>query len=670
MLGIGGKIVLLLCIVGSVGLFLHAAMLRYRLLRLGKSEPRLDRIGFRLQKFIANVLFQRSVLERPLPGLMHALVFWGFLVFLLATMNHVGEAFSKGFSIFFGAPIGDYYWGLVDLFSVLVLIGILALAFRRYVLKPECLTFPSRESAVIIVLISGLMISYVLAEALRMVPGTTESDRFRFVGAFVAQGFRPLNLSEGARHAGFMTFWWIHILAILFFLAYIPRSKHLHLLACPFNEFLLSLRPKGELTTLNLEDEAAESFGVSKINEFTWKDLLDFYACIECGRCQDNCPAHLSEKPLSPKLLIQDLKKHLLAVGPTLMQKRGDVAADTQPAEPEAPTIPGSVISDDTLWACTSCRACVEHCPLCIEPLGKIVDMRRYLVLVESRFPPEAVTVFKNMETNSNPWGIGWSQRGDWAKELGVKKLSENPNAELLFWVGCSGAFDDRNKKVSVAFVKILQTAGVNFAILGEEEKCCGDSARRLGNEYLFQMLAQENVETLNRYKVKKIVTTCPHGFNTLKNEYPRFGGNYSVVHHTQLIMELIRTGRLKLKNGSSSLVTYHDSCYLGRYNDVYDEPRDVLKAAGFAITRLVRERRSSFCCGAGGGRMWLEEKLGKRISEMRTKEIIEKGAKTVATACPFCLTMIEDGLKEMNKTDAVQTKDLAELVAERLSTS
>ena len=670
MLGIGGKIFLLLCMVASIWLFLRAVVFRYRLLRLGKSEPRLDRIGRRLLNFSLNVFFQKSVFERPLPGLMHALVFWGFLAFLLATINHVGEGLSEGFSIFFGARIGDYYWGLVELFALLVLIGILALAFRRYVLKPDCLTLPSTESAVIIVLITSLMATYLLGEAFRMAIEATEADRFRFAGAVLARGLARTGFSESVLNVGFVACWWIHILAILFFLVYIPNSKHMHLLACPFNEFFVSLSPKGGLTTLDLEDETAESFGVAKINEFTWKDLLDLYSCIECGRCQDNCPAHLTDKPLSPKDVIVDLKHHLLEVGPRLLQKPGEVSAETQQAEEAVPTVPGNVISGDTLWACTTCRACVEHCPICIEQMPKIVDMRRYLVLMESSFPPEAVTVFKNMETNSNPWGIGWAERGNWAKELGVKKIGENPDAEILLWVGCSGAFDERNKKVSTALVRIMNAAGIHFAILGEEEKCCGDSARRLGNEYLFQMLAQENVETLNKYKVKRIVATCPHGFNTLKNEYPRFGGNYEVVHHTQLIMQLIRAGRIKLKNGSSGALAYHDSCYLGRYNDIYDEPREALRTAGFNIAPLERQYRSSLCCGAGGGRMWLEETIGTRINEVRTKELAEQGVGLIATACPFCLTMIEDGLKELNKAESVRTRDLAEIVAEQLLVS
>jgi len=667
MLGIGGKIFLLLCIATSVGLFARAVIFRLRLLKLGRSEPRLDRIGERLRNFVLNVCFQKSLFERPFPGLMHALVFWGFAAFLLATITHVGEGFMEGFSIFFGARIGLYYWGFVDVFGVLVLIGILSLGFRRYVLRPDCLTLPSTESAVIIALITTLMVTYLLGEGFRMAIETLPADQFRFAGAFMAKGLARTGLSESGLNAGFLVCWWIHILAILFFLVYIPQSKHTHLLACPFNEFFLSLKPRGELTTLDLEDEEAESFGVAKIDEFTWKDLLDLYSCIECGRCQDNCPAHLSEKPLTPKGLIVDLQHHLLEVGPRLLKKAGEGSADAQEADDESLTVPSNVISDDTLWACTTCGACVEHCPICIEQMPKIIDMRRYLVLMESSFPSEAVAVFKNMETNSNPWGIGWAERADWAKELDVKKISDNPEAEILFWVGCSGAFDERNKKVSEALVKILKAAGVNFAILGEEEKCCGDSARRMGNEYLFQMMAQENVETLNKYNVKKIVATCPHGFNTLKNEYPRFGGNYEVVHHSQLIMDLIQSGKIKLKNGSSGALAYHDSCYLGRYNGVYDEPREALKAAGFDITPLERQYRTSLCCGAGGGRMWLEETIGTRVNEMRTQEIVDKGVELIGTACPFCLTMIEDGVKELDKAETVQTRDLAEIVADRL---
>jgi Fe-S oxidoreductase len=667
-LNTAGKITLALCILVSVGLVLKTIVLRYRLLRLGKSKPPLDQIGLRLRNFVTKVLFQKSVLERPLPGLMHALVFWGLLVFVIAAVNRVGEGFSAGFSIFFGARFGDYYWGLVDLFGVLVLIGILALGFRRYVLRPDCLKPSSTEFAAIIVLITALVFTYMLGEAFRMALDTTDADRFRFAGAFIARVLTRLELSDAALRAGYMVCWWTPILAVLFFTFHVPSSKHMHLIACPFNEFFASLKPKGELATLDLEDETAESFGVAKINEFTWKDLLDLHSCVECGRCQDNCPAHLSDKPLSPKLLIRDLKHHLLEVGPRLLQEPAGAASDAEQTEGAAPIMPGEVISDDTLWACTTCFACVEHCPIAIEQMSKIVDMRRYLVLMESRFPQEAVTVFKNIEANSNPWGIGWAQRADWAKELGLKKICENPDAELLFWVGCSGAFDERSKKVSAALVKILRAAGVDFAILGEEEKCCGDSARRLGNEYLYQILARENVETLNKYNVRNIVTTCPHGFNTLKNEYPKFGGNYEVVHHTQLITELIRNGRVKLTNGSSDCLVYHDSCYLGRYNDIYEEPREALKAVGYNITPLERQHRTSFCCGAGGGRMWLEENLGKRINEMRSQEIAETDVGLVATACPFCLTMIEDGMKELGKAETVCTKDIAEIVAERLA--
>jgi Fe-S oxidoreductase len=651
-LNIWGKSALVLCILVSVGLFLKAIVLRYRLLRLGKSEPRIDNIGLRLRNFVTQVFFQKSVLERPLPGLMHVFLFWGLLVFLIPAVNHAGEGFSDGFSIFFGARFGGYYWGLVDLSGVLVLLGILALAFRRYVLRPDCLTLTSTEFAMIIVLIVTLVSTYLLCQGFRMALETTDADRFRFVGAFIARGLTRLELSDAALRTGYMVFWWTPVVAVLLFMFHVPGSRHMHLIACPFNEFFVSLTPKGELATPDLEDEMAESFGVAKINEFTWKDLLDLFSCVECGRCQDHCPAHLSDKPLSPKLLIHDLKDHLFEVGPRLLQEPAGGASNAEQTEGAAPTMPGKVISDDTLWACTSCFACVEHCPIAIEQMPKIVDMRRYLVLMESRFPKEAVTVFKNIETNSNPWGIGWAQRPDWAKELGLKKISENPDAELLFWVGCSGAFDERNKKVSAALVEILRAAGIDFAILGEEEKCCGDSARRLGNEYLFQILAQENVETLNKYNVRKIVATCPHGFNTLKNEYPKFGGNYEVVHHTQLIAELIRNGRVKLKSGPSGSLVYHDSCYLGRYNDIYDEPREALKTVGYNMAPLERQYRTSFCCGAGGGRMWLEENLGKRINEMRSEEIAETDAGLVATACPFCLTMIEDGMKELGKAD------------------
>jgi Fe-S oxidoreductase len=441
-------------------------------------------------------------------------------------------------------------------------------------------------------------------------------------------------------------------------IALLGYTKLLHIITSGANQYFRSFAPKGELKPIP-DIENTETFGVGKIEEFTWKQLLDGEACTRCGRCQERCPAYLSEKPLNPKKLTLDLKEHLYEMKPYLLSN--------SKSEKERKPLIGGAILEDEIWSCTTCRACMEECPVFIEHIDKIVEMRRNLVLMQSIFPNEVKLVFKNMETNYNPWGIGFSQRADWAKEQNVKIRAEE-KGEYLFWVGCSGSFDDRNKKVSKAIVKILQAAKVDFAILGEEETCCGDSARRIGNEYLAQILMQGNIEIFKNYEVKKIITMCPHCYNTFKNEYHQFNGNYEVYHHTEFIFNLIKTGKLSLKNGQSLNLTYHDSCYLGRYNNIYSEPREVLKSLGkIEFKELDWKKERSFCCGAGGGRMWMEESLGKRINQMRVEQIVEKNVNTVATACPYCLTMLEDGVKEKGQTEKISVFDLAELVEKSL---
>ena len=437
-----------------------------------------------------------------------------------------------------------------------------------------------------------------------------------------------------------------------------------------------SLKPKGVLKNLDLEDEEAESFGISKIEEFSWKHLMDLDSCTRCGRCQDFCPAFSTEKPLSPKELINDLKNHMHLRAPQLLNTK----TKGKTAE-ESPSIIGEVIKEDVLWTCTTCRSCMEHCPVYIEHVEKIVEMRRYQVLMESKFPQELNSFFRNMEANSNPWGIGFASRGEWAEDQGIKLLKDFPEAEYLFWVGCSGSFDDEGKKIAKALTTILKKAGVSFAILGTEEKCCGDQARRLGNEYLFQTQAAENIETFAKYKVKKIITICPHGYNTLKHEYPRLLDvlpslsseikdkikRIEVFHHVQLIHKLLKEGKLRLKTKLDIPITYHDSCYLGRYNGIYKEPREILsRLTSLELVELYNNYEFSFCCGAGGGLMWTEESLGTRINHKRTDEIIGAHAEIAATSCPFCLTMLQDGIKDKEKTE-IKVKDIAQLVVELL---
>ena len=459
-------------------------------------------------------------------------------------------------------------------------------------------------------------------------------------------------------------FWRIHFFLVLGLIAYLPYSKLFHIVSSTLNIFLRSTGSKGELATIT-DFETAETFGVTTINEFTWKQLLDLDACTRCGRCQDQCPAYLSEKPLTPKKIIQDLKDHLQKEGKVLLGGN-----DKEGRENSLTPIIGNAVTADELWACTSCMACMEQCPVFVEQIPKVVDLRRYLVMMESSFPSEVAGVFKNMEVNSNPWGVGWASRGDWAKALGVKVLSdaEEKEIDILYYVGCSGSFDDRSKKVTVSFVKVLQAAGINFGVLGAEEKCCGDSARRIGNEYLFQTLAQENIECMKKYGVKKIVTTCPHGYNIIKNEYPQFGGDFEVYHHSEFIASLIRERKIKLKHSIDHTITYHDSCYLGRYNAIYSEPREIIRnIPGTKVVEMEPSFERSFCCGAGGGRMWMEEHLGKRINHLCFEYALTIGATIIGSACPFCLTMLEDATKDKEMEGSVKVRDLAELVLEAM---
>jgi Fe-S oxidoreductase len=433
-------------------------------------------------------------------------------------------------------------------------------------------------------------------------------------------------------------------------------------MAAPFNVFFAPQTPKGHFPTADLEN--AESFGIGSITEFSWKDLFDLYNCTECGRCTSGCPANVSGKELDPKWLILNLRDHLLEGGPRLLGKSGNGGRE---APHDVPMV-GGVIHDNVLWACTTCRWCVDACPVFIEHVPKIVDMRRWLVLTESRFPAELQPTFRNLETNGNPWQMSWQTRTDWAKDLGIKVMSDVNAAEYLYWVGCYGCFDERNKKVARAFVKLLQAAGVDFAILGNEEKCTGEPARRLGHEYLYQTLAQGNIETLKRYQFQTIVTACPHCFNTIRSEYPDFDGRFKVIHHSQLLDELVASGRLRVKRERAERITYHDACNLGRYNDVYEEPRRVLASTSRgALLEMSLNRSKGFCCGGGGGRAWMEENEGRRVSQVRVEQAMEVKPDILASACPFCLTMFEDGVKSKEVGDKIKTKDIAELLAESL---
>ena len=451
---------------------------------------------------------------------------------------------------------------------------------------------------------------------------------------------------------------------------YITYSKLLHIISSALSIFFRNLNPPAALRPIENMEEA-ETFGVSRLEDFTWVDLMHLDACTRCGRCQEQCPATFTDKPLNPKKVIQDLKGLMEEKGKGVIARMRtwgvEEDADASPASEEPPMI-GERVLEDEIWSCTTCGACVEQCPVFIEPYPKLIDMRRYLTLMESRFPPEVQTAMRNMENNSNPWGIGSATRGEWAADLDVKTLAEDPDVEYLLYVGCSGSFDDLNKKVSAAVTKILQTAGVRFGILGAEEGCCGDSARRLGNEYLFQIMAQQNIEVMKGYNVKKIITLCPHGYNTLKNEYPKLGGDFEVYHYTEIVANLIAQRRMTFTKKLNLKIAYHDSCYLGRHNEIYDPPRQILRALpGVKVVEMKRSREKGFCCGAGGGRMWMEEHLGTRINHARLEDVVACNPQLVGTACPFCYTMLADGIKEKELEKKYRAADIAELVLEAM---
>ena len=684
-------VILFLAAVGVFGVVAHKL---YKILMLGTKEDRFDRINDRIKDVLIFVLGQRRVVQEP-SGWGHFIIFWGFIFITIGTI----EGFIKGVwpnftyrTILDPLFLGWVYMPLnlvIDLISLGVLVALGIGLFRRYIIKPVRLESDDPhakvEATIIIALIFVLVVFMFLARGTEINIALYEQDHVEGFKAPISPAvWAPVSLlvakmlggteltavEFGRQQVFYGLFWWIHNLIILVFLIYIPFSKHLHLLGAIPNVFFKSYRPKGELTSMDLEDENLETYGINQVEQFTWKQLLDEYACTECGRCQENCPAFLTQKALSPSQLIHHLKLHLKEKGQVLISEKDEESLTDEEKAVLEKSLIGDIVKEAEIWDCTTCRACQENCPVFIEHIQKIVDMRRYLVLTESRFPSEAQAVFRNMETNYNPWSMGYSSRGDWAKSLEVPTMAEAGEADILFWVGCAGSFDDRAQKISTALVKILKAAEISFAILGEEEMCCGETARRMGNEYLAQTLMQGNVEVLGNYKFKKILTFCPHCYNTLKNEYAQFEGNYEVVHHTEFLNDLLQAGKLPMPKGlnGNGKVTYHDSCYLGRYNDIYEQPRKLLEAIpGANVVEMDRILRKSFCCGAGGGRMWLEEDTGERINEKRTESVLKTGAGTVGVACPYCLTMFEDGVKAKGEEENIQIMDIAELIAKDL---
>lgn len=631
---------------------------RFRLWRTGLQDDRTDRMGFRLKNLIIEGIAHRSILRDPYPGILHLLLFLGFL-FPLFIIFVVQFAFTLPHSLSNAASL------LLDIIGFAGVVAILLILYRRYVTRPPRLSNTPEDLTPLLLLLSIFLTGFIV-ESLRLSVIGMDKHEWAPIGNAIASLWTSSGMGDSAKGILSSVLFRIHFFLVLAAIAYIPFSKLFHLISSPLNILYRSLEPKGALSHLDLEDEDAESFGINTIEEFSWKHLMDLDACTQCGRCQDHCPAHLTDKPLSPKVLIKSLKDHLYSTVPQRLREKAR-SKDTR----ELPRLVGEVISEDVLWACTTCRSCMEHCPVYVEHVDKIVDMRRYVVLMESQFPEELMTAFRGLEKNSNPWGLGLDTRADWVGEMNVPILSEvgGRAIDYLFFVGCIRSYDDRNKKVTLAMIKILNHLNVNFAILGMEEGCCGDPARRVGNEYLYQILAQSNIETFKKYSFKKILTTCPHCYNTLKHEYPQLGFSTEVLHHTTFLLEFLKKGQLELTPSQGRKITYHDPCYLGRYSDLFEPPREILRSLPSTVIReMKRNRADSLCCGAGGGWMWMDEKIGKRINIERLEDALATQCDGVATACPFCVTMFNDAIKDKEVEENFRIWDIAELVADSIA--
>lgn len=632
-------------------------------LRIGKPDDRFDRPGWRLGNVASIAFGQTKLLREPFAGLLHFCIFWGFVILLSAVLESIIEGLVPGGSLAFLGPLHPPLMFLQDLVGALVVIAVVVSVVRRLAAPPKRLDVSGHarlDALVILSLILLVMITMFGQNAMRFLMGAGAGQEARVVSAWVASLLAPMD--PGAASAWYHAFFWGHMLVVLGFLNYLPYSKHLHVLTSVPNVYFSNLGPRGALAPINLADETLTKYGATDVDDLTWKQLLDGYTCTECGRCSSVCPANTTGKLLNPKKIIVDVRARTMEKAPVMVAGAGGEAADAVLGH----QLLDNFISEKELWACTTCMACVQECPVTIEHVDTIVQLRRGLVLNESRFPDELKTTFSNLERNYTPWGFGHAARAEWADGLDLPRMAEKKKADVLFWVGCAGSYDARYKSVSRAFAQLMRKAGVDFAILGEEEKCTGDPARRMGNEYLAQSLIAENVSTLNSYSFSRIVVTCPHCLQALGKEYRQFGGAYEVVHHTTMLRELISSGRLRVPPGSAASVAFHDPCYLGRYNDEYDAPRQVLDSlGGLRRVEMPRAKDRSFCCGAGGGRMWMEETEGKRVNMERTDEALATNPDVIGTGCPFCLTMLTDGVKAREAGERVQVKDVAELVLE-----
>ena len=631
-------------------------------LKIGKPDDRFGNIGERIKQTLIVAIGQKKILRDKKAGPIHAGIFWGFLILLFSAANSVLTGFGIVNIFNYLGPIYSIITILTDIFIALIIIAVLGALYRRYIQKVERLPKNKDEKVeafAILITIFFIVTSLLFENAAMITLGTHPSWAVNPLASAIAPIF-----SVSAASVIYNVAWWLHIILILAFMNFLPYSKHLHVLTSVPNVFFSNLGPTNKLEKIDFEDESAEKFGIVDIDDLSWKTIMDGYTCTHCGRCTSVCPANQTGKILDPREIIVQIRHRTEDVAPIMLKQKEAKAAgnEYQPTEAEQVLLDKKLVGDyvkpEALWQCTTCSACMEECPVNIEHVPAIVGMRRSLVMMEADFPQELAGAFNNIENNAAPWAFPQEERAKWAEGMDVQEAADKPNFDILFWVGCSGSFDDRSKNITQS-----------FAILGKEEACNGDPARRGGNEYLADMYVKMNIETMGNYNVKKIVTTCPHCFNTLKNEYPDFGGNYEVIHHSEFLEQLIDQGKLPFNHDVKKElnVVFHDSCYLGRLNSNYDSPRNTIKSIpGLTVLEPERNKDKGFCCGAGGARMFMEETEGKHINIERTEELLSTGAKTIALNCPFCMTMINDGVGSTG-AENIQVKDISEILLEHI---
>ena len=638
--------------------------------RLGKANPDMGPWGARISAGLRTLLIdsfahRRFVRRERYPGLMHFLIFWGLgILFLATTIDAIEFNAEKWLHWTLPSRHINLQLELVwDIGGLMLISGVALAAYRRYVIRPQRLN-TMLENGVLLALLLSMAISGFVLQSLRM--AATEMEPWSFASWVVAQAIVGAGFTTYGMEVTHFVLWWAHaaLMSATFVYAAVRFGPLMHIFVAPLNLAMRSpvTRPKGALRPMG-DLDTLETFGAKDLPQLTWKQLLDYDSCTNCGRCQDQCPAFASGKPLSPRLVVQQAKAYMVERAPVLLSLGdGEVAP-----EPERSLI-HDFVTPDALWSCTTCRACMEACPAFIEHIDTIVDMRRFLTMEEAEVPETAMGAMTSMEQRGHPWRGTQATRTDWMEGTGAVTMAEDAEHDVLLWVGCTSALNGRNQNAARAMASVLKLAGVRYRVLGSEEQCTGEPARRMGNEYLFQMLAEQNIETLNGYSVKKVLTLCPHCFNTMKNEYPQLGGNFEVQHYTEFVAELVRDGRLKPVRAINQTMAYHDSCYIGRHNDIYDAPREIADAIpGLQLVEMEgHSHERGFCCGAGGGRMWMEEE-GTRVNHIRTDHFLETEARTVGVSCPFCLQMMEEGISAKGVADQKDAKDLVELLAESL---